>query len=114
MSLFTRLLASSAGAVHEHVFATGISFTVAGLTTPTPAVLHAIEATTRTDAHGSRRVITRRCRFTNLDTIRHDAIVTIGGDDWTIEDNLTSAAPGVTVRLIRELATQPSRRDYRR
>lgn len=115
MSRFANLFRGHLAAVHEHEFAQSVTVTTPdGTATPTPAVLSNPSVQTRRTAHGTTRVMHRRCRFTRLTTVRHDATVTIDGTDWQIEDTLAVVANGCGVNLIRTLATEPSRNGYRR
>lgn len=113
MSLFASQL-GSVKAAHSSQFATGVVVTQAGTSSTTPAVIHNAKAETRTIDGTTQSVITRRCRFTDLATLRDDATVTIDGVDWSVDSVGPIPGGGVMATLIRFQATEPARNGYRR
>lgn len=108
-------LAGAARAAHEHYFADSVTLKEPGSASQTvPAVIGKVETETRTDEQGhQQRVSVRQIRFTTITTVRHDARVTVVGDDWSIDQVLTRTASGLTVRLQRIETHSVSRVNYR-
>lgn len=114
MSRFASALTGSVHAAHRHYFSTSVVVTVAGTPITTPAVLHNAKAETRVVDGTTLCVTLRRCRFTELTELREDAIVTVDGVDWSI-DNITPLTGGsIVATLIRHAASEPARSGYRR
>lgn len=113
-SRFSALFSGRVAAAHENQFAQSVSVTTNGTTVVTPAVCHLVKIQTRTTNLGEIRVALRRVRFTLLTTIADNAIVTIDGEDWSIEDRLASIESGCEVNLVRTLASEVSRMGLRR
>jgi hypothetical protein len=111
-SRFASLLGGVAG-IHRDFFAASVSLTQAGQTASTPAVLHKARAETRVIDGTTVIVTTRQVRFTELESLRDDATVTIDGLLWTVQSTLDNTT-GVTAILTRTEATEPARTGYRR
>jgi hypothetical protein len=118
MSLF-RDMAATVHAAHEEYFADTVSVQTPGQEEPeeTPAVLYRVEIVDRASNGSVDRIATRRCRFTQLATIRHDALVLIGQEEdqetWTIDSVGERTASGLKVVLRRVQRHKTSRPGYR-
>lgn len=116
MSRFSNLFGGAIGAAHASIFSRPVQIRWTGQAAlSTPAVVHNARQSFRRDAAGgSKSVLMRRCRFTEFSSVRHDAIVTIDGDDWQIDEILTTDTPGTEVELMRTLRHEAGRSNYRR
>jgi hypothetical protein len=114
VSIF-RDMAAAARSAHEHFFSEDVTLTETGFSPRSVAVvLYHARTETRIDEHGNQnRVTLRDCRFTELDTVRHDATVTIGTEIWIIDEVITREASGLYVRLKKITQYQTSRTAYR-
>lgn len=110
MSRFSQSFAGKVAAAHEHQFSQSVTLTEQNTPSTQPAVLHTAIAETR----GEKRVHTRKCRFTKLQSLRHDAIVTIDGQDWQIDQVHSITATGVLCTLVRTLVNEVARSGYRK
>lgn len=110
MSRHNSAFGGSIAAAHETYFARLVLVSEAGTTTSTPAVLHRV----LTDTRGDNRASTRRCRFTQLTAIRHDAIVTVDGLDWQIDAVHSEGPSGVDLTLVRTDVHEAARGGYRK
>ncbi len=68
---------------------------------------------TRREDNRDVRYLVRECRFTDLATVRHDAIVTIGTLNYSIDHIEDRQASGITVKLQRTTVTESNRPNYR-
>lgn len=114
MSLF-KDMAESARDAHEHYFARQILLTEPGSEQITvTAVLYKSRTETRTDEHGRQnRVTVRDCRFTSLESVRHDATIVADDATWTIDEVISREASGLYVRLQKITQHQTGRVAYR-
>lgn len=107
-------LAESARAAHDHYFGEQVSLAEPGTATRNErAVLGRTRAVTRETDQGQRRVTVRDCRFIGLSTLRHDAVVTIDGAEWSIEEITNRSASGIECVLSRFEAYEVARQGYR-
>lgn len=113
MSRFRQSFQGIVAAAHRHHFASSVTLNEAGTIITTPAVLHTIKTDTRVIDGETQRVSTRRCRFTDITTIRHDAITTIDSIDWTIDEVHSQGPSGVEVTLTRLQVHEQARNGYR-
>lgn len=114
MSRFRQSFQGIVAAAHRHQFASPVLLNQAGTVTTTPAVLHTIKTDTRLVDGDTQRVSTWRCRFTDITSIRHDAITTIDSNDWTIDAVHSEGPSGVEVTLIRLQIHEQARDRYRK
>ncbi|GAA5510054.1 hypothetical protein [Novipirellula caenicola] len=115
MSYFANLFRGHIAAAHQSVFATSVEITdPGGSAASTPAVLHHARIVTRSTPNGTDTVATRRCRFTELASVRDDAIVTIDSIRWQIDEVVATETPGTEVMLVRTLKNEVARDNYRR
>ncbi len=114
MSIF-KDMAATARAAHTYFFSSTITLTETGSAPRSiAAVLYHARTETRVDEHGNQnRVTLRDCRFTELETVRHDATVTIGTETWIIDEVISREASGLYVRLKKITQYQTSRTAYR-
>ncbi|EMI17783.1 hypothetical protein RMSM_05309 [Rhodopirellula maiorica SM1] len=115
MSYFANLFRGHIAAAHQSFFATSVQITEPGSSAEsTSAVVHNTRIVTRSTATGTVTVATRRCRFTQLESVRDDSVVTIDSIPWMIEEMLATETPGTEVTLVRTLKNEVARDHYRR
>jgi hypothetical protein len=114
MSIF-KDMAATARAAHAYFFSSSVTLAETGSEPRSvQVVLYHARTETRIDEHGNQnRVTLRDCRFTELETVRHDATVTIGTEIWIIDEVITREASGLYVRLKKITQYQTSRTAYR-
>lgn len=110
MSRFSNSFIGSVAASHDYHFSRQVDLTEGNISCTTHAVLHKIVTETR----GDNRVSTRLCRFTKLESIRHDIAVTIDGEEWSIDSVHTQDVTGVLCTLIRTVVNEAARERYRK
>jgi hypothetical protein len=115
MSLHSQLFGGAVNQIHSAVFSSLVSVSLPGApTATTPAVVHNARQESRTDNNGNtNQVVLRRCRFTELQDIRIDAVITIDGEQWSIDQKLNTETPGVEVELTRTVRQETSRPGFR-
>lgn len=115
MSRFASLLQSIA-ATHRGHFGSAVTYRLPGSTTPTPAtaVVHPSRTEQRMVGGDTVMVTVRTVRFPDLAALRHDAIITIDGDDYSIDAYAHPTLPGVTVDLVQSRLREAARPGYRR
>lgn len=114
MSTHASFFRSAAGSLHERFFSTSVAVEQAGVTVHTPATLGNARATVRTVNGSTMKAIARTIRLTQLATLRDDATITIDGEAWSVEGTQPLESGGISVSLVRHLATEPARAGYRR
>ena len=113
MTIFSDL-AASARSAHAAYFGSTVTLAEPGSDARTvPAVLGKVQVETRHEDGREVRVSVRQCRFTSLATVRHDAIVTISGTTWTIDQHGDRQGSGFTATLRRTVAHEVNRQGYR-
>ncbi|QDV22923.1 hypothetical protein [Aureliella helgolandensis] len=110
-----RGMASSVRASHAHYFAAQVTYHEPGDVSRTAdAVLKKSKTESRTDDQGRiNRVTLRECRFVTLTDIRHDAVITADGMQWSIDRVLEREASGLHVMLQRIQTNEINRPSYR-
>jgi hypothetical protein len=108
-------MAAASRSAHEVYFARDVKLDEPGQAQViTKAVVGKSRAITRVDDDGRRRrEIVRMCRFTQRTSVRHDAFVTIDGEQWSINEVFDRVGSGLQVELQRIRAHQVSRTGYR-
>ena len=107
-------LAAGARADHAAYFGGTVTLAEPGSAARSvPAVLGKIQVETRHEDSREVRVSVRLCRFTSLTTVNHEAIVTINGANWSIDQLGERQGSGLTVTLRRTLAHEVNRTGYR-
>lgn len=116
MTLF-RQLAAAARSAHAHYFGTTgtVTFTAypGAVAKKVTAILGRETVETRREDNRDVRYLVRECRFTTLDAVRHDAIVTVDGINYSIDHTADRQASGITVKLQRTTLTEANRPNYR-
>lgn len=116
MSLF-RTLAATARDAHHSFFGSTKAVTLTAYPGATPAAVPAVlgreTVETRREDNRDVRYLVRECRFTSLDAVRHDAIVAIGGLNYSIDHIDDRQASGITVKLQRTTLVDANRPNYR-
>ncbi len=107
-------LATAAKSAHDYYFAESVSVNEPGTAVRNErAVAGKARTETRQNEYGEQRVTVRDCRFVALTTLRHDAVVTIAGEQWAIEEVTNRSASGLEVVLRRVEASELMRPNYR-
>lgn len=113
MSIFSAA-AAVARTAHGAYFGRLVTVTEPGKAAyETKAVVGKITTETRQSGTTQERVSIRSCRFVSVETLRHDAIVTIDGDRYAIDQTIGREAGGLKVQLKRCVAHEVARPSYR-
>ena len=114
MTIFSQL-AATARAAHAHFFGGSVSLIAypGAVATNVDAVLGTERIETRREDNRDVRYFVRECRFRDLTTIRHDAIITVGTLNYSIDHELARQGSGITVQLRRTTLVDANRPNYR-
>lgn len=115
MSIF-KSLAAGARAAHGHYFGTSTGVTIqdpGGAVKTVQVVLGEEMVETRREGSSDVRYYIRECRFVTLTSVRHDAVITVGTNRYSIDQFLDRQASGLTVKIKRQAVIDTNRDRYR-